>query len=306
MQHKNRRVTPQMTRRAAKDTAKKMRLEVKLASKLKRFYSKIATQFKKQLANNGGTLFAMQFEQELRNILRVHYNQVFSAFCGDFSDNLKASIDDLETKQHENGEQESAAAIAIAAAAVKPSRVGREVRATRDEYVSERVAAQSRLILKTIQEDLNSSAARRRSEALAALGIGVLITNNEVAKQAAIDFREKTQSKPDIIAMTETQDAGEEAKKVEAQKTVEIAAGIIGAIAVLRKIWVTVGDSVVRPAHVSADGQEQLAIHPFLVGGEKLDRPGDTSMGASAGNVINCRCSADYFISNPANSVSSV
>jgi hypothetical protein len=62
---------------------------------------------------------------------------------------------------------------------------------------------------------------------------------------------------------------------------------------------------VVRPEHAAADGQEQLAINPFLVGGEQLNRPGDTSLGASAGNVINCRCSADYFVANPADSISS-
>lgn len=52
------------------------------------------------------------------------------------------------------------------------------------------------------------------------------------------------------------------------------------------------GDSRVRPAHIDADSEQVPVDAPFQVGGEFLMYPGDTSLGATPGNVINCRCSA--------------
>ena len=63
------------------------------------------------------------------------------------------------------------------------------------------------------------------------------------------------------------------------------------------KIWRSQGDSRVRTGvfnHLSADGQRVPVSEPFTVSGESLMWPGDTSYGASVGNVINCRCSAIY------------
>ncbi len=64
-----------------------------------------------------------------------------------------------------------------------------------------------------------------------------------------------------------------------------------------KKIWVTMGDDLVRTFpfdHDSANGQEQFIDDPFVVSGELLQFPGDWSLGASLGNLINCRCSALY------------
>jgi uncharacterized protein with gpF-like domain len=44
--------------------------------------------------------------------------------------------------------------------------------------------------------------------------------------------------------------------------------------------------------HLRADGQIVANDRPFVVSGERLMFPGDSSRGASAGNVINCRCGA--------------
>lgn len=66
------------------------------------------------------------------------------------------------------------------------------------------------------------------------------------------------------------------------------------------KTWVSSHDKRVRPGitsphsefdHHEADIQQADLEDPFDVSGEKLLFPGDTSQGASAGNVINCRCS---------------
>ena len=52
--------------------------------------------------------------------------------------------------------------------------------------------------------------------------------------------------------------------------------------------WLTRRDGDVRDGHQEAEGQEVKIDEPFLVSGESLMYPGDTT--GSAGNVINCRC----------------
>lgn len=69
----------------------------------------------------------------------------------------------------------------------------------------------------------------------------------------------------------------------------------------LIKEWVTTKDDRTRgddPAdpfdHLDADGQTQKLDDSFNVSGESLDFPGDSSHGASAGNIINCRCATVF------------
>ncbi len=293
------RVPPALRRRAAEGTKKKMRLEARLASKLRRFFSKIGNQFRKQLAD-GVVLDATMFDEELRRILKNHYVKTFGDFSGGLSDTLKSiNHSNLILKQNGDIAPENTSEIAEAARKIKPSRVNREVRSERNQFIEERVARQSKFILDTTQKDLNKAAAERQSEALAAIAIGVLITRQQMANNARRDFRDKTTERPAGIAMTETQAVAEEAKQTDASRTVEIAAGTLAAITVLRKVWLTVGDDKVRSAHQAAEGQEQLVTDPFLVNGEQLKTPGDTSLGASPGNTINCRCSAEYSIVSP-------
>ena len=63
------------------------------------------------------------------------------------------------------------------------------------------------------------------------------------------------------------------------------------AVKLLMKTWVTIGDKKVRPAHQAANYQTVPENEPFIVMGESLMFPGDSSMGASIGNLANCRCS---------------
>lgn len=61
------------------------------------------------------------------------------------------------------------------------------------------------------------------------------------------------------------------------------------------KRWISEKDRRTRKAHVEARGQERRLNEPFIVGGEKLMFPADVSLGATAGNVINCRCTMELF-----------
>lgn len=55
------------------------------------------------------------------------------------------------------------------------------------------------------------------------------------------------------------------------------------------KRWIPTNDPRTRDTHAEMRGSEAIPIdEQFFVGGESMDRPGDSS--ASAENVINCRC----------------
>lgn len=56
------------------------------------------------------------------------------------------------------------------------------------------------------------------------------------------------------------------------------------------KEWHTTRDDRARHSHKEADGQIKEFLEPFVVGGELLMHPRDSEMGASAKNVIQCRC----------------
>lgn len=59
----------------------------------------------------------------------------------------------------------------------------------------------------------------------------------------------------------------------------------------LRKVWLTTRDSRTRPNHEDIDGDKIGIDGVFILGdGSRLNFPGDSSLGAAAGQVINCRC----------------
>lgn len=66
------------------------------------------------------------------------------------------------------------------------------------------------------------------------------------------------------------------------------------------KRWETMKDDRVRHPpksafdHVAAQDQEVLVSQPFIVSGERLMFPGDSTLGASLANIVNCRCHSAY------------
>ena len=97
----------------------------------------------------------------------------------------------------------------------------------------------------------------------------------------------KTVNKPDFykwqalrIARTETTFAMNSAKQI---------AGEVSGL-VMEKVWIAAVDSRTRQEHLDANGKAVPLNEPFIVGGEKLMFPGDKLNGASAGNLVACRC----------------
>lgn len=56
------------------------------------------------------------------------------------------------------------------------------------------------------------------------------------------------------------------------------------------KQWVTMQDAKVRQTHKEANGQTVLLEEPFIIGNSFMMFPQDSSLGAGAEEIVNCRC----------------
>lgn len=63
----------------------------------------------------------------------------------------------------------------------------------------------------------------------------------------------------------------------------------------IKKQWITEKDDKVRITHVEVDDSIVDINEPFVVGDSLLMFPKDTSLGASAEEIVNCRCSVKYL-----------
>jgi hypothetical protein len=189
-----------------------------------------------------------------------------------------------------------------------------------------------RAIKQAITIDKTTEKLMRRAKEMAREELaedGVLFPSNDTLnKTAAGIFKSLNRSRPLGIAVTETQmlteqvqekkaDAGSdmmsdaianndkelgkraaaEMDSLTATETAEQigkkpAGELFAVMAVLKKTWVTMGDAKVRAWHKAANFQTVPVNEPFIVDGESLMRPGDTSMGASMRNIARCRCSS--------------
>ena len=66
-------------------------------------------------------------------------------------------------------------------------------------------------------------------------------------------------------------------------------------LAIPQKMWVTMGDKRVRKTHQGINGVQVQSTEPFILPGGLLMFPGDSSLGVSFSEVVNCRCYALYF-----------
>lgn len=145
------------------------------------------------------------------------------------------------------------------------------------------------LISETIQKDLDDAI-------LKAINDNPDGSPKKIAKAASKNFKKRSKSRADTIAASFTQSSAERSKQIERENFFNVRNGFHSMEIGLPKIdeestWITIGDSVVRISHLEADNTKSKG-GIFTVGGEKLKFPGDRSLGASASNTINCRCSA--------------
>jgi hypothetical protein len=261
--------------------AKKLRLEAVFEPKLAKFFRDIASSITPVYNVTGRMPQTVAFKDDLVELLEKHYGRVTRSFRGDVAPNItKSVVVRYELKQTQAEEiideaEEDVNAALLALIAVRAPR-------------------QADFILATVEKELNDAADKIINQAAID---GEALTRREIGRAVEKDFRARIPSKVDTISTLETQAVAEDTKFVEAETIVATGAIIAGVSASLAtKTWNSILDEVTRTAHVLADNQERSTLEPFIVGGQRLKVPGDTSLGATLSNVINCRCAASYGI----------
>ena len=294
----------EITRIAARDLAKKMSLEPKLISKLRKLFNKISRDAKDYYVLNNTLICLSPYKAELTKMLFEHYIRVYKSFSNVQPIVKKSYNRNVEVKK-DNPDGSKPIDFTV---------TNNEIKTEKEIQDSlERADKQSYYIMNTTQKQLSESYFEAESESPIT---GTTKSSEDVAKTATEYFNEKSKSRPESISATETQAVAEKAK---ANNTVQytIYPSSSGAIETLPgesfnpledleeedretlsgytvKYWVTMADNRVREAHIEAEGQVVFADEPFIVMGEELMEPGDTSLGASDANIINCRCTAVY------------
>lgn len=127
------------------------------------------------------------------------------------------------------------------------------------------------------------------------------IIKGTVENETVIQMRNRifrTVNKPDFykwkalrIARTETTFAMNQAAQISGEVS-----GVV-----MEKVWITAIDGRERDSHRNASGEAVPLNGFFNVGGEKMAFPGDKLNGASAGNLVNCRCGSGNRAKRDAN-----
>lgn len=259
----------------------KIQLDSKLKPKVKRLLKKIAKDFEKLYSEKGVIPNMQEYIESWHKLLVKHYQAVEDEFFGKAGEELGRK----PTK-------EQVMLILLALAIMR----------------QERASESSRQISDTNSEQIEESIEKAKQNLTES---GLSLENSAVALLASQFFRDKIDGRSATIAMTETQFIAETSKNIEADALTNnknlfldaavesnpdflASAYVIGAAEHYEKEWLSALLPTTREAHAAAHGQTVASDELFYVGGEYLKYPGDSSHGASAGNLINCYCQARY------------
>lgn len=270
------------TRRARKNLTFKLVLEEQFTKDLEKYFEKLERRFFNRLKTVGDILPREMYKEDTIKLLENHYIRVSKVFKDEFRSEVNKSFFGFNKKNV----QIPASVESIIDDAI---------------IIYTQIAANERgkLIDDTTEKNMEKSVSNATNE---------LVTDNEpvnyqsISTLALIGLNGYNINRIETIALTETQLAAERTKAIEAtaislgeNSDISNVIEAVGSGSIsINKQWASVLDQKTRRSHVSADGQEKSIGEPFIVGGEMLKHPGDTSLGASAVNTINCRCSSLY------------
>ena len=268
-----------------KDQLKQLNAKIQLDSEFKpkaaKILDKMVKDFEKLYSKKGAVFDFGEYVSNWENALEKHYKDVCEKFAGIASEELKQELSEEKQELFE-------AALLVMMERRKEESAKSIVDTTSEQTEDSLEKASLYLQQENIQQN---------NKILAAVAAEILANK--------IDGRAKT------IAMTETQFIAETVKNIEADcitnnRNEYLQAAInrnpfyisseymTGVAAEYSKEWISALLPTTRPAHAAAHGQIVSKNGLFYVGGEYLRYPSDTSMGASAGNTINCYCTVRY------------
>lgn len=278
---------------AAVELATKLRLERIEILELREFFRNMASDLGTFYIATGTVLNANNYTEELTAIVTRQYNRTARAFSGQLIDFIRENPD---------GEADQLRADLTTIATGRGITLDQQLveiemstRAEVQAFLSRSIAEDVRNITRTNQKMLDIAVA----QSIASFE-EVEPTRQQVAKLAVPNARNRGFNRAPTIAATSTQKAAEGTKAKEVEQLVAVRNGTEARIQGItplqvKRIWMTMGDDLVRGSHLLADFQESEG-GTFTVQGQLLKFPGDTDLGATADNVINCRCSAVTII----------
>ncbi len=241
----------------AQDLAAKLKIERGFKIDLRRFFRELNRDFKSEYIRSSRIIRTQDYTIELVAVLRKYYRQAIKRFGSTLQKNTKALSDDITSEQV--------------------------------EFMRRDTESHAAIILGTVASQYD----RIVDTAFEGAEVAEQLTSESIGTTAAAAFSVLIPSKSDLIAEIETQNASEGSKQIELSAL--ILAGILSREQT-EKQWATVLDERTRSSHVIADGQKRSADDLFKVQGQSLERPGDTSHGATIDNIARCRCSSITII----------
>jgi len=254
----------------------KVRLERKLIPQLNRLFKSTIDVFGRSLLM-GGTVPGVPTEP-LRTILMQHYFKTSKVFSKQVRSQMPANITSTEIEDRN---------IDIQLGILWNRRA-----VSQTDHINATTQKKMDLAWQTVQQLARESAEAEEPK---------IITHREMVAMAQNMLKQSFGFRSRSIACIETQFAAESSKFIEVGVMVRDDASNLKALSgsEVRKRWDSMGDSKVRTGtfnHLRADGQLRPRADAFSVSGQFLMFPGDTSLGASMGNIAGCRCSSDAVI----------
>jgi len=257
----------------AQDLSDKLTLEARFLADLGRFDNDTVRGFTRALGFSGLTAPDLSGRSAgMRDLLREQYATVGNIFSNRIRPELPEDVPSTNVE-------------------------GTKILSALAAFYLELSVFEAEAITETTQDDAARALDFARNEQQLAAESGQVVSRLELAVIAGASLASRLRGRAGSRATTEVQIIAEAAKATEAEVLVGLPPSVSGGSAQRRGIhkeWISVGDSRVRPAHLTADGQQRPMNEPFEVDGQQLRWPGDRSLGASLKNIINCRCGAGY------------
>lgn len=257
--------------RAAQDLTEKLNLEQELMPQVRDLFNRISDEFNRSMLESGVPPAMENWQSFFEEMLLSHYQATSDVFSRRMRDQLDLTITEDE-------EQQINTALAI--------------------FFANEASSSAERITQTNNEQATQAVQRTRSQEIADVENGEAPYNE--ATRAAVStniFRNLVLARVVTIATTETQAAAEASKLVESDvvnyRRPTINNAVVSSLEVNGdKTWTAILDSVTRATHVDADNQTVAASSFFIIGGYRMQFPGDRR--APIEEWINCRCCAIY------------
>lgn len=273
-----------LTKQARTDIAvdelrRKLSLERTFMNELRSLFRRMRDDFRISVAATGSPRSATMYLDAWQSLLFKHYERVQRSFRNEIE--TQNGFKSYQFKQSDDLEDLVSLALL----------------AWRDDNSQEH----ARFITQTNHVQMQEAIAQAR---LQLVEDGEPLTDRNVAAAASAILAVKFGARVGTIANTETQEAAEGTKQIRAEALSGLVPFTVTGQNVpqpteqreVTKTWQTVGDRRVRSTHVAANGTTIGASDTYNLSGSLLRFPGDSGLGASLAEIINCRCSNRFEV----------